>query len=145
MTTICTDGKTMAADSMQVGDYIDPHPLPKLRFCGAGALVGAAGDLENGELFRQWLGIGAPADEKPNVGDHFQALVLRPSGEVIYYGPKLTPIEVGAPAAIGSGSVAAMAALMCGKSPAEAIEIAIELDASSRGPVRVVDLANASR
>lgn len=51
---------------------------------------------------------------------------------------KMIPYAVGKVFAIGSGSRYAMAAMACGKTPAEAVKIAAKFDPFTGGPVRTL-------
>lgn len=136
MTTIATDGKTIAADTQQCGNFIAPVPVRKLWRIG-GRLVGMAGAIEDYLLFLEWLKSPKSRD-KPTLGKHFEALVVEKRVEVFYR--SLIPVEVGAPAAIGSGSSFAMGAMLQGASPASAIRVAIKLDPYTGGKVKCLTL-----
>lgn len=64
----------------------------------------------------------------------FEALVVF-QGETYWYGVNGVPVLVGSPAAVGSGKKFAMAAMLCGKTPKEAVEIAPQLDPHTGGKV----------
>ena len=54
MTTIATDGKQMAADTLQVGEYIDQVESAKI-FRIKGEIVGIAGDYSEARQYLEWL------------------------------------------------------------------------------------------
>lgn len=138
MTTICTDGITMAADG-QTSDRgtIVTLTRAKMRrladgsiagFCGASALQGPVFD---------WLdGVG----RKPTVteDDGVAALVLHPGGLVTCYDWHLEPMAIAAPAAIGSGMDFALAALDLGATTAQAIGVAAARCCHTGGTISVM-------
>lgn len=137
MTTIATDGKSMAGDSRitarneWVGDTIKIHKAKDGRIfgcCGASAdrvLFGAHINGENAE---------------PKLSDDFSALVLNADGTVDYYYDKLVPIRYLTPMAIGSGGDFALGAMLAGKSPAEAVGIAALRDLSTGGDITTISI-----
>lgn len=133
MTTVATDGKTIASDSLQQGVHIDQVVCKKIHRV-KGAVVGLAGDVQDGKKFLSWLRGGDKAD----LSNNFEALVV--DGGVAYHYTDHIPVNAGLPAAIGSGAGYAMAAMLAGCSPREAVKIAIKLDIGSRGPVREMKL-----
>lgn len=50
----------------------------------------------------------------------------------------MIPYSVGKTFAIGSGCKYAMAAMACGKTPAEAVKVAAKFDCFTGGPVRSI-------
>lgn len=130
MTTIATDGRTIAADSTMNWNNMHQGPFRKLHRVSDG-IIGCAGEYEATLEFVDWYRDGG---EKPALPDDLEALVLSADG-VRYYGSRCTGFEVPCPVAIGSGSVIATAAMMAGASPIRALEIACLLDPASGGPV----------
>jgi len=145
MSTVATDGLTMASDSRITDDggAMDQLNYPKIKKF-KDSIGGFAGDLESGVLFFSWMERGEPDDpaQKPTLeDDDFIALVLRKSG-VYWYGSKLIPggIPSGTPAAIGSGGDVAMGAMLAGKDPANAVRLACRVDSNSGGKIRTLKL-----
>lgn len=136
MTTIAFDGKTMASDSQQTGQFIDNVEAVKIKRFG-GMLIGMAGRAGDLDLFINFLDTG----EKSPLFDtqESEALVIV-DGEALYYGCNLQPVPTGIPAAIGSGSGYAMAAMYCGKTAEEAVNIAARLDTNTGGSVKAIHL-----
>ena len=133
MTTIATDGKTIAAESRSIGSFIVQGDVKKLYRLKDGRVAGTCGASWATEVFIQWMnGEG----EKPVIEDGFGALVL--GEEVTFYCSKLSPLIVKPPYAIGSGCEFAMGAMLAGKSPKEAVKIAIKLDEGSGGKITVM-------
>lgn len=133
MTTIACDGKTMASDSRQIGSYIDPVTAVKIREFN-NCLIGNAGDPAILGTFIHWLREGCDKSKKPDIQEN-EFLMLK-DGEIYHYSKELNPIPVGNPAAIGSGAKFAMTAMLCGKTPTEAVEIACQLDPYSGGEIQ---------
>lgn len=143
MTTIATDGKTMASDTQMSGCYIDRINAVKVGQNSLGMLFGAAGCSEDAtdfmlgmkELKTQFpIPLPIPRLKRGHEYKDFEGLVVF-QGEVYWYGVNGVPVLVGSPAAIGSGQKFAMAAMMCGKTPKEAVEIAMQLDPDTGGGV----------
>jgi ATP-dependent HslUV protease subunit HslV len=141
MTTIATDGQTMAADGLrkQHGAIIDTDAL-KLRRLSDGRIVGTCGDVAEGEMVVEWLEAGGGKDDKPTISDDTVALVLNLDGTVEIYDHHCRPIRVPAPIAIGSGCEFAMGALDAGASPQKAVVIATRRDPNSGGRISVMSL-----
>lgn len=132
MTTIATDGKTIAADSRVTGTFIGQHD--KLFQIGD-SVFGISGNIPRVMRVVDWLSAGCPEASKPDVEDDFAILQLHQGG-VWYWDSSLRPIRYGIPyAAIGSGAEFAMGAMLAGKSPKLAVEIACELDECSGHPI----------
>lgn len=142
MTTVATDGKTMAADGMAISHgTIVEHGLSKVIRLDDGTLVGTAGQRSDGDAFKAWLGGG----ERPKIKKPFEALVLRPDGSCTYHCEHdLEGLTTEFPAAIGSGMDFALAAMDAGASPRRAVEISIRRSPHSGGEVTVLTLGKSS-
>lgn len=137
MTTIATDGKTIASDTQMSGCYIDRINAVKVGKNSVGMLYGAAGNAEDVADFMSAMKDLAKKDPMPRLKrgheyKDFDGLVVS-RGDVYWYGVNGVPVLVGAPAAIGSGQKFAMAAMLCGKTPKEAVEVAMQLDPNTGG------------
>lgn len=137
MTTICASRQhgQMAGDTrLNIGAVYAPT---KKVFEVNGRLVGAAGLSIHCNAFIDWLNGG----DKPDFEDEsFEALVLDHEG-LWYYEADCHPMKIERDFhAIGSGSQAAIAALMCGKPPKRAVEIACQIDNHSGKPIDVLSL-----
>ena len=142
MTTIAVrigkDGAEMASDSQMTGSHIMPTQCTKVVEIN-GHLVGIAGGAAACMDFMRWYEKGAKRKKFPEScqdeenGCH--ALVLT-GRKVLLYQATATPIDAGKIAALGSGQDFAIAALLCGKSAANAVRIAAKLDPFTGGPVR---------
>lgn len=137
MTTIAASRKEMACDSRASGDDGEYHNCDdKVERIG-GDLVGCAGDWEDIYAFLAWF--KDQSKERPEI-ENCLALVLNRKGLWLYANTTY-PSKVAEPFfAIGTGSMAARAAMKWGASPQQAISTAITLDKNSGGRVRVYSL-----
>lgn len=127
MTTVAWDGITLAADrqmSLFRGSTTKIHRLVD------GRLYGACGQLQDAVAVKEWLEKGG---EKPKVTDNFHAIIVDQSmcysmEDKLVLLPRDRPMF-----AVGSGRDFAMAAMLLGKTAAEAILIAHQLDTDT-GP-----------
>lgn len=144
MTTIATDGQTMAADGLLVcGGLILSRTAVKIarKRHVVLALTGPAGAME---ALADWAECGCPPEGVPEIGEDWTVLMAREAGKVaIAVKDAPFPCAVDLPIAIGSGRAEAMAAMMAGASPRRAVEIAARLDTSTGGLITVVDIAEA--
>jgi hypothetical protein len=136
MTTIAVSRTEMACDSRTSwdgGDYLTCDD--KVERIGD-ALVGCCGNVDSIFKFLAWF--RSQEKDRPEFGDddNFVAIVLTRKG-IFHYTNATYPSRVCDPfVAFGTGSMAAKAAMLCGKTPAEAVAIAIKCDKNSGGPVR---------
>ena len=140
MTTIACTRDAMACDSrVTVGDVT--HPGQKV-WVAHGMIIGVCGEGRAMSSVLKWLLAGRPAvlpdPEKGAAG----YLLLTTGGiftcdETCFIEPVKRSFH-----AIGSGAGPAIAAMMCGKSASEAVQIACDVDGNSGGPVRVYKLAD---
>ncbi len=137
MSTIAANRKEMAADSQSTaGPTKSRTPRPKVQRINSD-LVAAVGITDIIPRFFEWYKKGRPEDDKPDLGESFEALVLTPGGLFQYYN-RLEPIGiVEAFYAIGQGSEIALGAMAAGASPDRAVEIACELNIYTGPPVLV--------
>lgn len=136
MTTIATDGKSMAGDGLAVrSSLITTFDAQKVTILDDGRIVGAAGERPDCRKFRAWLQDGGP---RPKFKD-LAALVLHPDGRLMYHtdsDPDGTP--TGIPNAIGTGCEIAIGAMLAGFSPEEAVTVAAERDVYTGGKITVL-------
>jgi 20S proteasome alpha/beta subunit len=128
----------MACDSRSSYDngehYICDDKIIRL----ADELVGCAGEVGDIFKFLAWYRTSGEI-ERPELKD-MEAVVLNRDG-IFHYNSSTYGSRVAQPFfAIGSGSMAANAAMWCKKSPTKAVEIACQLDKSTGGPVRTFKL-----
>ena len=132
MTTIATDGKTIASDSCISGDYkTKGQKLFKVK----DSVIGICGNYSQGLLFVEWY--KDKRKEKPALTDEgFEAIVVS-KDKVEIWDCNLIPMEFDEKkTAIGSGGRLAIAAMDAGKSPVEAVRIACKRDDFSSLPIR---------
>ena len=130
----------MAADSRSSRDgLIVQDNRRKLRRGPDGAIWGFAGDNAAIELAHDWISKGEDPAIIPSLkGQEIGGLCLRPDGRLYLLDGLFTPVEIGAPAAIGEGEVAALGAMIAGASPKKAARIAAMLITSCGGPIRTM-------
>lgn len=139
MTTIATDGKTIAWDQ-QITFGLARRLLnePKVEMID-GTIFGASGAMVPLKALADWYFAGAKPEDEPS--DNFQLLVISTEGVMQYenggekYRPKL-------PAAIGSGEPYALTTMRLGYSPEHAIKMAAECDAHTGGEVSVMEITD---
>lgn len=142
MTTIATDGETMAADGLctQHGTVIDRNRV-KVHRLEDGRIVGGCGDTADNELVVEWLAAGAKSGEEPVISDAGSVvLVLHPCGGVDIIDRQCRPLRIPTPIAIGSGCDYAMGAMDAGASPERAVEIAAARNPNTGGKITVLGL-----
>jgi ATP-dependent protease HslVU (ClpYQ) peptidase subunit len=131
MTTIAWDGVTLAADRQCTAGNATFQVCKVSRHDDY--LLAYAGDADQGEEMAHWFANGADPDkfpEKQREADRFSPLVaIRPDGWILVY--ECTPRPIRFPPqryAIGSGTAYALAAMHCGRSAVEAVEVACVFD-----------------
>lgn len=152
MTSIAYRSGIVACDSrLTDGDTVLPQRIQKIRWgkrnpviyavCGAFVDCCAAVDwLEDGPL--PWISKRLPVRDHFDLGDHSSVMVIEQSRRVHFVEGKHWFEATGDFFAMGSGQVAALAAMHCGASAKKAVEIACKLDAGSALPVHYLNLAN---
>ena len=130
MTTIAWDGRTLSADRQAtVGNAV--YMANKLHRHD-GWLIAYCGDSDAGEEMLAWFRAGAKPEDFPEQqrkDDRFAPLLAIRAGEIRLY--ERTPHPVRYPPqkfAMGSGRDFALAAMHCGCSAAEAVEVAALFD-----------------
>jgi hypothetical protein len=152
MTTIAFDQFSIAADSRaNNGGIVEQGAFKKL-IAKDGRVFALAGVALMLPAFIKWYENGADPEKVPTFPgrkeDWFGELVVWSSGKFIHYSPLPDfPYggEVSTPFAIGSGAKFAMGAMLAGKSPREAVEIAAKLDEATGGPIQEIDLCSFMR
>lgn len=147
MTTIAVDldRGAMASDSRASADGF--FATEKLFQIANGSLVGFCGVATDGLQFADWFAAGCNRKQLPVFSDKqtFNAITLGPDG-CFMWDNDCVPIPMRERRyAIGSGGQAARAALSCGKSLEEAIEIACAIDPCSGLPVVCSEYKRMSR
>lgn len=138
MTTIATDGKTMAGDGLISGGGIRyTEDFQKLFRLNDGSIVGVCGDTHNHQQFIDWLNGDAEAHGMD--GEH-AALRLMPDGSVRSYDEKGRWIREAVPTACGSGYALAIGAMEAGATPEQAVHIAARRDTATGGKISVMKI-----
>ncbi len=138
MTTIATDGKSMAGDGRtHLRGTITNDEAVKVERLRDGRLFGACGSVQDSTQVRNWLNDGG---DKPQVDDDFGALLLSTDGSIHWLSRKLEPEPASAPAAMGSGMDFALGAMLAGREPAFAVNIAAKRDVYTGGTITVLHL-----
>jgi hypothetical protein len=141
MTTIATDGKSMAGDGMAKDhcETIVDMKRQKVYRLSDGRIVGGAGNSFDLIAWRDWLEAGKSAD-CPIVSDQFAGLILTPDGAVYWVDHKGRELPIPPPCAVGSGQDVALGAMDFGAAPGEAVAIASRRDSHTGGKVSVINL-----
>lgn len=133
MTTIVTDGRSMAADSLSTcGDIVMGTGIQKLHRLTDGSVVGIAGQT------RDALRAIAALTNGEEFDGEYTLLRLFADGAVLRYEGCTYGLNAEIPAAIGSGFELAIGAILAGASPKLAVEIAASRDIYTGGNVSVL-------
>ena len=136
MTTIATDGNTMAADGLTTsGGTIFGYNATKIHKLKDGRLVGIAGRATYAMPFVAWLNDGG---DVPEMDKDFEALVLYPNGSCKSFDHKGRELDEELPTASGSGREIALGAMVVGATPEEAVKAACERDTNTGGKITVL-------
>lgn len=142
MTTIASDGKTVAADGQcTAGNEILSTDRVKLEVC-QDCVLAFSGTAALQPVAFKWFKEGAdPAKVDGFLKDKDWTLAVFRQDVAEYYRNDCPhPLEVPYPTACGSGEDYAIGALMAGASPKEAIEIACVKDTMTSGKITVVEI-----
>lgn len=142
MTTIAFKNGVLAADTRcTIDDVIDPSEHKKVFRFKNGALIGLAGDT--GVIMAAIKKLRRDPDDFESIKAdkrELNAIYVRADGKVFEKDSSgWTPITAKY-AATGSGYLAALVAMRCGKSAVQAVKIAMEFDKNTGGKVRSVRL-----
>lgn len=138
MTTVATDGVTIAADGRTTaGNEIVNDSTRKIHRLPDGSVVAEAGTCTASITAIEELSDAMLEGRPPKFAKgEYTLLRLRADGKAVIYWGELTPVEVPTPYAIGSGGEFARGAMAYGASAAVAVRIATKLDSKSGGRVR---------
>lgn len=137
MTTIATDGKSIASDG-QVTDnsIIEDLNRKKVHKLPDGRALGFAGCLISCEMFLEW--IKDTTQQPPEGSDEFEAVVIDGSDKVTVYNHRYSPLVMPTPYCTGTGKQVALGAMMAGATPKQAVKLATKVDIYSGGTVREI-------
>ena len=142
MTVIAWDGKTLAADKMACSAGYG-YTVTKVHRLRDGGIAAFAGDGDGAMALLAWLNAAQnpaayPEAQKDN---DTSALVIRPDGSVWSYGKTPYPQRIECERyAMGHGRDFALAAMHCGKSAREAVDLACQLDVYCGNGVDTLEL-----
>lgn len=142
MTTIATDGKSMAGDGLVIDHretVVDTERRKVFRLAD-GRIIGGAGNAADVDAWRAWLE-GGKDGACPIDSDRFAGLILSPDGTVHWVDHKGREMETPVPSACGSGQDFAYGAMAVGASAALAVAAAASRDAYSGGTITVEHLS----
>ena len=145
MTTIAWDAASgvMAADT-QCTSGNRKFRTSKVKRLKCGGLIGGSGSVAHMLKVQRWAEGGFKLDEMPDFGDSggdFEALIVKGDGSVYLLDEEMELMPFTDEfIAVGSGGPYAVAAMACGRTPAEAVEVAGRFDAATSGPVEVFKL-----
>jgi 20S proteasome alpha/beta subunit len=141
VTTIATDGKTVAADGLITGDVVYSRTAKKIFLIGD-EIVGTRGDCDLGEAYLNWVRKKYAQNAKPIFPEHvqgdevvFEALHVSKRGVFTVDGINFSKTRMQSPLAIGSGALVAMGAMANGATPTEAVRVAAKLDLWTGGRI----------
>lgn len=148
MTTIATDGATIAADGLvQSNGIVATRSFRKIvvEDCVIYALAGTMCMLRP---LIEWVKAGADPERAPKTAESDWGCLLvidglGKEGARCYFSKAPYPDSVDFPFAIGSGREIALGAMKAGKTPRQALDIAADCDIYSGGEIQVVDIAQA--
>ena len=144
MTTIATNGVSVAADGrIVIGTSVFTQSARKI-FRIHGEIVGTSGDFSFGDEYLTWTRQKFCKRLKPKLppkraADFFRALHISKK-DVILVDADMTFLRAIPPIAIGSGADYALAAMLQGATPAEAVAIAAKMDPWTGGNITEMHL-----
>lgn len=137
MTTIAYRAGVMAADT-QVTSANRKFRASKVVRLPCGGLMGSSGNWAHIVKVQRWAAEGFHPDQKPEFDDdaEFECLVVKADGSVFLLDDdfELMPFTDEF-IAVGSGGTLAVAAMECGRTPADAVRVAAKFDAATSEPV----------
>ena len=142
MTTIATDGFTIAADSRgSYGDEWGGDDCDKIR-CRDGYIFAFSGPLAIFDPLIDWFFSGRCSDKLPKTDRTWGFLHVDPDG-VIHYTANGTPYpeRVTPPFTFGAGQSYALGVLDYGGTPEDAVRVAAKRNYHTGGRIKSVDIA----
>lgn len=143
MTTIATDGKTMAGDMLSTCNGQLLGIRPKVHRLKDGRIAGASGPSTECQKLIRWLNEGG---DKPELSDEVSAIILNLDGSVDWIDNKLEMLSGNVvPYAIGVGGELAIGAMLAGCTPEEAVKLAATRQLDCTGEITVLHIEPAVR
>lgn len=146
MTTIASDGRTVAADGLAtVGDEPVSFSLRKLARLSDGTIVGLGGSQRLFEPMIKWYVAGCGEDNLPKTtaSDEFGFYVFLPDKVLCFNHGSPYPSVYGYPFAGGSGEDYASGAMAFGATPTQAVEIAAKFNVKTGGEILTFNIPQA--
>ncbi len=144
MSTICCDGKTVAADGRSIcGDSIVDTDFEKI-ILKDGRIFGVVGTAGSLNPVVAWILEGADPDKMPKIAE-FSVVEFCKEGANLYRHDVPYADLYNYPCAFGSGQPFALAAMRAGAKPLEAVKIAAELDPGTGGTCIEISLDDLKR
>lgn len=139
----------MAADGRETrGWEITSSDCVKIRrgfdACRNKVIYGITGEGSVFDAAVDWATAGANPEKVPKTEEGWSLIVISATSVISYDSKSPYPSRHKLPCAFGNGRDFARAAMLCGKTPTEAIEIAIQCDASSGGTILTLDIVEAA-
>lgn len=139
MTTFAYKDGILAVDSRAVlGNWKDPVPHKKFQVLSDSVAVGC-GSLAEAMTYIAWLA-SEQKGERPDL-EETHVVQFFADGSIIVHEESGAFEYDGNIGAWGSGMPAAITALQCGKSPAEAVALAAEVDIYTGPPIYEINVA----
>lgn len=146
MTTVASDGKTVAADGQTSnGAEINNIDIVKIKASG-NAVLGFAGLSALRPVVFEWWEKGAdPSEVSGPMKDQEWGLGVFLHNEVRYYSHSCPyPSLYGYPFAMGTGENYASGALLAGATSRQAVEVAAQKDVYTGGKITVLEIPRAT-
>ena len=143
MTTICTDGISLAADGRVHSDGTRVRDDEKKIMVRGGVIYALGGVTCLFDPLIKWVTDGADPEKIPKGDLRWQLLVITRTAFVTYSNTCPYAERQDYPFTTGSGRDVAYGAMKAGKSPREAVAIAAEDDLYTGGEIQVVNIAEA--
>lgn len=141
MTTIAWDGQTLAGDRLTTAGSSKACEITKVFRRKDGDLIGLAGTVAVSAEFGRWFMKGEKG-KSPGLGttpkNGAEALIIRKKGPIEWHDSDGWHVVHDPQIAIGSGAMAAKAAMKMGAYADRAIEIASELDLHTGNKIDMV-------
>jgi len=143
MTTIATDGRSIAADGQITGcGTIHSTSFSKLHRLEDGSIFGFTGAPFDKQA---WIDFLEGRTDTLTAFEDSEALVLKPDGTVLCYNHIGRSYPQTVPAATGTGAPVALGAMLAGATASEAVKIATLVDTYSGGEVQELSIDNQVR
>ena len=144
MTTIASDGKTVAADGLTTaGDEPLRSDRIKIKHSALGTILGFTGIAALQSIIFSWFEDGADPDKISGVlkEKDWSLVEFRETDVAVYHHDLPYPNFLPYPFSVGAGEDYALGALMAGATPERAVQIASEKNVKTGGNITVLSLS----